>query len=1044
MPIYRPSYDQSSGAGDSVYEIVAIDPPQAELDATFPTFAITGVGDFVDGCSIAINGALQETTFISPVRLNCPMPAGITSESGTHRFTVVGPLGTSRAFPWYVRYPIPTFAGIALTSTDLSGAFVPAEGEGTGITADTVLNILGYELPITYVSDTEFTVDLPIAIFDTPGEVSCYISNPAPGGGNSEARTFFAPYRPPQLDDISPSTTIIGRGDKTVLATGERIFADTKATVDGVEVSTTYLTPTTVSFVIPAAVIATLGNKTIRLTNPTVGGGGGPSVESEVFEVFEATAVALSISDTVQYFDGFDLYMTGEDFDPYFEVTYNGVAQPTTFVDANTLLVSVTSAACSVAGTTDVRARDTLSGVSTNALVFTVAAWTPTQIGSGLRLWLNGTSLVDDGSGRASQWSDMSGGGRHITQPTSGKRPLIVSASTPMNGQPAARFVSTRQDNFSTGLSWLTVGTAGIINKGVYNIWCVQQNASTVAGATIGETAGYIHVGNTITTPNRVQMRDDNGVAGVFPTITHNWMANTAYAVRATKTSLLPTTTATVSLRINRGTPHVLTNTNSTAFNPISVFIGSISATGVFWNGDISEVIVCNVDLNYTFKAIIDNMLSYKYGLPFGTPGAAPTITSLSPSMCTQLDAPFVVDVYDTGNSFTTDSIVNVAELPLPTTYVNAGHLQARIPQRYLFTSGGRAITVADVGGISGPKGITVLPYVGVPGPNIHSLTPSTALRFDNAMTGLIVTGVGFTLSSVVYADGVACATTFNTANQLTYNLTAAMLHASPGPVITVHDGAYVSNGLELALTDWTPANVLGLSCWLCADDVTLGTGTEVAQINDKSGYSRHFTQATASKRPLLIASDVRFNGRPTIDFDGVDDYMTGPSLSALFTPAGGTGNGQTTCGVAFRADAITGTGVITAPYNNNCVVGAAGGGFGLALRNTPIAYAYENDGAYQVATCAVAATTTSQAMILASPTTAGTNSLSINRVAGTPDTYASLNHGAPLASLGSNLTFVSNFLNGQIAEVFYSTVQPTAQDLICWANYCTYKYGTP
>lgn len=222
---------------------------------------------------------------------------------------------------------------------------------------------------------------------------------------------------------------------------------------------------------------------------------------------------------------------------------------------------------------------------------------------------------------------------------------------------------------------------------------------------------------------------------------------------------------------------------------------------------------------------------------------------------------------------------------------------------------------------------------------------------------------------------------------------------------------------------------------WLRGDDVTLGSGTEVAQWNDKLGLGRHMVQATATKRPALIASDVRFNGKPTVDFDGLDDYLTGVGISTLFGIAQ-----QVSLLVVFRADAITGAGAITAPYNNNLVAGAAGN-IGLSLHNPSTAYAFTNDGAYQVATNPIAANVTAWAFLTVN---AGTINVTINGVAGTPDTTGSMTIGAQVFALGSNFTYVANFLNGAIAEVFASTLPLTAQDAICWPNYCRFNYGTP
>ncbi len=47
-----------------------------------------------------------------------------------------------------------------------------------------------------------------------------------------------------------------------------------------------------------------------------------------------------------------------------------------------------------------------------------------------------------------------------------------------------------------------------------------------------------------------------------------------------------------------------------------------------------------------------------------------------------------------------------------------------------------------------------------------------------------------------------------------------------------------------------------------------------VATIGDSSGRGRHFTQATAGKRPTYSASDANFGGRPSMLLDGSDDAL--------------------------------------------------------------------------------------------------------------------------------------------------------------------------
>lgn len=67
--------------------------------------------------------------------------------------------------------------------------------------------------------------------------------------------------------------------------------------------------------------------------------------------------------------------------------------------------------------------------------------------------------------------------------------------------------------------------------------------------------------------------------------------------------------------------------------------------------------------------------------------------------------------------------------------------------------------------------------------------------------------------------------------------------------------------------SSWTPASLPSLALWLDADDASTfayGTGTRVAQWNDKSGNARHFSQPTATARPDRNGTR---NGRTSVTF---------------------------------------------------------------------------------------------------------------------------------------------------------------------------------
>lgn len=91
---------------------------------------------------------------------------------------------------------------------------------------------------------------------------------------------------------------------------------------------------------------------------------------------------------------------------------------------------------------------------------------------SGLQLWLKADEGITlDGNGRVSQWDDMSGIGRHVTQSVSGQRPLYIASV--QNNKPGVQFVASRQDILES------LTTTSIANCSVFTVLRVDNFDST-------------------------------------------------------------------------------------------------------------------------------------------------------------------------------------------------------------------------------------------------------------------------------------------------------------------------------------------------------------------------------------------------------------------------------------------------------------------------------------------------------------------------------------------------------------------------------------
>jgi hypothetical protein len=84
------------------------------------------------------------------------------------------------------------------------------------------------------------------------------------------------------------------------------------------------------------------------------------------------------------------------------------------------------------------------------------------------------------------------------------------------------------------------------------------------------------------------------------------------------------------------------------------------------------------------------------------------------------------------------------------------------------------------------------------------------------------------------------------------------------------------------AAAAYAPPYRSSVALWLdlTSPDTSIVSGA-VATLGDRSGNGRHFTQALDTNRPAYTASDVDFGGRPSMAFDGTDDFLRRTGLPA-------------------------------------------------------------------------------------------------------------------------------------------------------------------
>jgi hypothetical protein len=157
------------------------------------TLTLTGT-NFISGSVALWNGAARATSFVSSQQLTATIPAGDLSTAGVFSVTVQNPGpgdGASSALTFTVNNPLPT-----LTALD-PGAVFPGSPAftltvtGTNFVSGSAVLWDGAARTTEFVGGAQLAAAILASDVATTGTVTVTVSNPAPGGGESNGLPFY-------------------------------------------------------------------------------------------------------------------------------------------------------------------------------------------------------------------------------------------------------------------------------------------------------------------------------------------------------------------------------------------------------------------------------------------------------------------------------------------------------------------------------------------------------------------------------------------------------------------------------------------------------------------------------------------------------------------------------------------------------------------------------------------------------------------------------------------------------------------------------------
>ncbi|MGA1368171.1 MAG: IPT/TIG domain-containing protein, partial [Blastocatellia bacterium] len=182
--------------------ITRIFPEVVGVSSVGLTLAVDGE-HFVRGVYGEVDGAIRPTTYISPTRLSIQLQPGDLSRTVNLAIRIVAPPpggGASNERILSVRplNPLPRLLQISPATVEAESDGFTLTVTGSNFVEDSAVTINGARLPTIFRSSTELTAEVARERIPRPGTALIGVTNPTPGGGNSNSAqlTITVPRNP--------------------------------------------------------------------------------------------------------------------------------------------------------------------------------------------------------------------------------------------------------------------------------------------------------------------------------------------------------------------------------------------------------------------------------------------------------------------------------------------------------------------------------------------------------------------------------------------------------------------------------------------------------------------------------------------------------------------------------------------------------------------------------------------------------------------------------------------------------------------------------
>jgi hypothetical protein len=709
------------------------------------TFTMTVGGSNFNSTSILRWGAVAlATTYVSATKLTAAVPASLVAAAGTASITVSSSIGSSSNVAFTIYPPLPAITGLSPTLAIAGKAFTLIIN-GVNFTTNSTSKLGSTVLVTNYKSPTQLTAVVPAGLVSTAGTASVTVSTVS---GTSPVVALTVNPPAPTITTLSPVSAVQGGASFTLTINGTNFTSAATSSWGVTPLTTTYVSATKLTAVIPASLIAAAGSASVTVSTVS----GASSGASFAINLPLPTVTNLSPNSAMQGGAAFTITITGSNFQPGASATvgkWNYTPLATTYVSSTQLTVAVPASLLVYVSAVNVAI--VTAGGTSSSLPFTIkpalvvlSTMSPGSVTAGfgnMALFVYGTHLT---STAVVNWQGMpmvttmaSGGAMEATVPAS----LLSTVGT-------ASVTVTTVAGTSAPLTF-------VIAKPVPSITSISPTSVTVGGAQFTLTVNganflpnslsLVRLGSAWLSSSYVSSTKMTAtvpasmlaIAGTAEITVIGTGGTTSVAIPLLINPAPASITSLSPAALIAGSAGFMMTITGKAFTPDASCMWGTTALGTIYNGptQLTIAVPANlVEFSGTASVTVVTKLGASAPATFTINPAPPRITGLVPGLATAGDAALTMTI--SGVSFTPAMTAKWGSSALAITYVSSTQATAAVPTSLIATAGTASILVTTTTGTSAPATFTIYPTPKITTTTLPSGTVGTGYSGPIHVTG--------------------------------------------------------------------------------------------------------------------------------------------------------------------------------------------------------------------------------------------------------------------------------------------------------------------